>query len=322
MNFTRKREPASIFRRYYTEEPFVDRFTTESEGAVDVLIPILHTNELWRSNLLSIYREIPVNRLLIGDGGCTDDSLEVVREFPRVEIFDHSDFISLGYSIRKLIEAVETEWFIYLHSDVYIPDDWYNTMCHHKSEYDWFECSQEITILVEFLKDITKNKQGFGMGGSNMGKKAAFQNVLPLIDDDYLYRNEDIIISTLLKRAGFRYGRIGDVFHYHQVMYKESPFHRKIKSISFQMDISREEEIRTYTMQVKGFIKYLEPTPNLKNLPQEWIFRLLELGALDWDEFKKWVKKTNPIWLKYIKKKGTWKQRMVRFGKKIYKRWK
>ena len=78
----RKDEEASIFSRYFGAEPFADRFATDSARAVDVIIPIVHTNELWRSNLTSIYREIPVNRLLIGDGGCIDDSLEIARRFP------------------------------------------------------------------------------------------------------------------------------------------------------------------------------------------------------------------------------------------------
>ena len=69
----RKDEEASIFSRYFGAEPFADRFATDSARALDVIIPIVHTNELWRSNLTSIYREIPVNRLLIGDGGCIDE---------------------------------------------------------------------------------------------------------------------------------------------------------------------------------------------------------------------------------------------------------
>ena len=116
------------FRAIIGAEPFADRFATDSARAVDVIIPIVHTNELWRSNLISIYREIPVNRLLIGDGGCIDDSLEVARQFPRVEVLDHRNFTSLGYSIRHLIEAVETEWFVYLHSDVFLPPGWFETM--------------------------------------------------------------------------------------------------------------------------------------------------------------------------------------------------
>ena len=54
-------------------------------------------------------------------------------QFPRVHIFDHSSYKSLGYSVRALMTAVETEWFLYLHSDVYLPEKWFDTMRTHQS---------------------------------------------------------------------------------------------------------------------------------------------------------------------------------------------
>lgn len=310
---------SSIFQRYYDKETFIDRFETEPENAMDVIIPIIHANELWKSNLLSAYREIPINRLLIGDGGCTDNSIEIVKEFPRVVVFDHSGYKTLGYSIRKLIEAVEADWFIYLHSDVYLPDDWFNAMREHQESYDWYECSQQITVLVEYLKDIRKNKRGFGFGGSHMGRRVAFEQAIKSMDDDYIYRNEDIIIRTLVEREGFRCGKVGDIFHYHQVMHKEGTWGPKIKAIDFQLEMSKEEEIRTYTMQAKGFIKYLEPSPVLVRELQNSLFRLLELKAIDFYEFKKWVVETNPKWLPYMSKKHLIVKRLATFLKSSYK---
>ena len=55
----------------------------DPSDAVDVLIPVMHTNDLWEANLLSIYREIPVKRLLLGDAGCIDRTVEIARRFPR-----------------------------------------------------------------------------------------------------------------------------------------------------------------------------------------------------------------------------------------------
>src|SRR5437763_15614085 len=72
----------SIFREYYNEHTFVDRFETDRSAAVDVIIPVIHTNELWKANLFSLYREIPIHKLFIGDGGCVDNSIDVVKTFP------------------------------------------------------------------------------------------------------------------------------------------------------------------------------------------------------------------------------------------------
>ena len=253
----RKDEEASIFSRYFGAEPFADRFATDSARAVDVIIPIVHTNELWRSNLTSIYREIPVNRLLIGDGGCIDNSLEVARQFPRVEVLDHRNFTSLGYSIRHLIEAVETEWFVYLHSDVFLPPGWFETMFARRNEFDWFECNQRITVMADYLLDTTKVARAYS--GSQMGRKAAFANVTPLIDDDYLYRNEDIIFAQLIARNGMRYGKVGETFHFHQIMHKPSRWLRKVTRVNIDLELGADEELRANDTYARGIIKYLDP---------------------------------------------------------------
>jgi len=86
------KENSSIFRNYYTEEPFFDRYEGMEGSAIDIIIPVIHTNELWEVNLLSFYREIPIHKLLIGDGGCIDDSISIAEKFPRVQIFDHRSY--------------------------------------------------------------------------------------------------------------------------------------------------------------------------------------------------------------------------------------
>lgn len=297
----RDTEEPSIFARYYSAEKFVDRFSSERENAVDVIIPIIHTNEFWRPNLTSIYREIPVNRLLLGDGGCIDGSIDVAREFPRVEVLNHRSFTSLGFSIRHLIEATETDWFVYLHSDVYLPAGWFAQMSRHRHKYDWFECEQRITVLADYMLEIPNAKRAFS--GSQMGRKAAFTKVTPQIDDDYLYRNEDIIIADLLKREGFRYGKAGDTYHFHQVMHKPSRWSRKLKHVDVHLDVARDEEIRAQSTYVRGIVKYLNPedtSEDVRNSLRYPVARLRELGDKSADEIEQWVRSAKPDWLPYI----------------------
>ena len=59
----------SIFRDYYLLPPFEDRFQKDGEEGVTIIIPTIHNNEMWKANLYSIFREIPVAELIIGDGG-------------------------------------------------------------------------------------------------------------------------------------------------------------------------------------------------------------------------------------------------------------
>jgi len=307
----------STFKLLYSEEPFVDRYADNPANAVDIVIPIIHTNELWRKNLISIYREIPVNRLLIGDGGCIDDSIKIAQEFPRVEVFDHRSYKTLGYSIRKLIEEVQTEFFLYLHSDIYIAPDWFDAMYKNTEKYDWCECEQKLVVFAEYDNKFADSLLDFGFGGTQMGRKEAFDDILNEIDDDYLYRNEDIIIRTLLQNKGHKWGFDDKLFHYHQVMHRQSFTGRKIQNVKINMSIPQEERIRECSMQVKGFVKYLKPTQQIAELAKTYLQVLLDHHIITYSEFIEWVKETNPIWQPYfcknIQLKDKIKRKLIKF---------
>ncbi|MGA3112359.1 MAG: glycosyltransferase family 2 protein [Candidatus Bathyarchaeia archaeon] len=72
----------------------------------------------------SIYCNVPVNRLLVVDGGSTDGTLELLRKYPDVKIVE--DLHGTRASARqKGIDAVETDWHIHVDSDVILCEDWF-----------------------------------------------------------------------------------------------------------------------------------------------------------------------------------------------------
>lgn len=299
----------SIFKDFYTPQKFIDRYDKDKTRAVDVIIPVLHTNELWQINLLSIYREVPVHHLLIGDAGVKDNSITIAKKFPRVKVFDHRKYKTLGYSVRKLIEAVDSEWFIYAHSDIYLPRGWFNVMEKNQKKYDWFGCRMMNTLLITYEdpNNFTKKRPFYG---SQMGRKAAFVKGLKNIDDDYVYRQEDFVFSNIIESSGFKQGFVDDMFYYHQTMRGgDSKKGRVIRKVTIDTEMSREEEIKTHTLQAHGFVKYLPPNPFYAAWVTSELASLQSLGELDWQQFKSWVKKTNPEWLPYLK---LWRIYLVR----------
>ncbi len=311
---------SSIFREYFEEKRLQDRFLKEREKAVDVIIPLINTNELWQANLFSFYREIPVNRLIIGDGGCTDDSIEIVKQFPRIEVIDQQSYKSLGYCIKELIENIATEYFVYLHADIYLPEGWFDSMYAHRDEYDWFECYRKMTVLFEYSEDA-QNRAQRAYSGSQFGKTSSFINILPQIEDDYLQRNEDIIFMELIRKSGGKYFRVSDTFHYHQIMNKRGERELKIKSVDINVESDRVREVRILNMQARGIIKYLQPKGYLIDSVNAPLLALDKLETLNWKEFREWVKKTNPSWLGYIKNPHRLSKKitniLVKIGKRI-----
>jgi len=72
----------------------------------------------------SIYRNIPVNRLIVVDGSSTDGTVEFVRKYPNVTILDDSHGTRAS-ARQKGIDAVETDWHVHVDSDVVLSDNWF-----------------------------------------------------------------------------------------------------------------------------------------------------------------------------------------------------
>ena len=291
---------SSFFEKYFVDEEFIDRKEINNEEGIDVIIPLMNTNPLFKKNLYSYYKEIPINRLIIGDGGITDDSLEILSNFPRIEIVDQKKYNSLGYCIAELISKVKTEWFVYLHADVSLPHNWFDKMRKYQNKYDWYECDRRYLAIIEHKLPNSKKTKRPG-SGSQMGRTKAFRNIIKRIDDDYLYRNEDLIFAELIETEGFKYGYVHDTYHFHQQMNKKGEKEPRFKHVYVQREPNKEWEIKVCTMQIRGLVKYVNPKPYLIDNANKSIKVLLNHNALDIKRFKLWVKKTNKVWLKYLK---------------------
>jgi hypothetical protein len=243
-------------------------------------------------------------RQMADNAGATDDTITIAKKFPRVEVHDHSSFKTLGYSVKELIKAVETEWFSYLHADVYLPDGWFDTMRAHQAEFDWFGCPMRLTVLMEYLH-VDPDRP---YAGSQMGRKAAFIGGLDRIDDDYVYRQEDFVFARIVEDGQFRHGKVEDTFHYHQVMpllYGDGPRVRRLKSIDFSVETTKAEELHTAETQLCGTIKYLRPDEFQIQAVEANVLALKRLGKFDFDKFIAWVGRTNPEWLPHVPHPGT-----------------
>jgi len=287
---------SSIFQSYYSETTVcTDRFQTDSQNGIDVIIPILQTNKFWKQNLLSIYREIPVNRLLVGDNGCKDGGIDTLKDFPRVELFDHSAFLSPGYSACALIKEVKTAWFVYMQPDAYLPEGWFDTLSEYRSKAVWLESQNHITLSVDQFLD---SKQPFV--AAQMGRKDIVEPVIHLIEDDYLYMGEHVILQKLLEYAGYECQKVDEVHHYTQVDIQDT-WRCIIEKGTLSIRKEAEDEIYFHLIRLRAFIKYLRPDPLLVDEIRESLRVLFAYDALYWEDFKKWVIDTNPAWWLHVK---------------------
>lgn len=293
-------EQQTIFHQLFdTPEKLVDRHLLQPElEPVDVIIPIINTNPLFRRNLFNIFERVPIRRLIIGDGGCTDGSLDIAREFPRVQIVDQHQYKSLGKCIVELMDHVESDWFIYFHADVFLPEGWYDVMCKYRHSYDWFESSQRNVVLADFWTyDHSNWKATRAFSGAQMGRRQALQTITPIVDDDFLQRQEDAIISHLVENAGFKYGRVSETFIHHELMDKRGAMEPKLISVAINREEDPAWQERMYDMQIKGYLKYCKPTDDMRLNVLATLESMASLKLLNEKDLINWINENCPIWL-------------------------
>ncbi|MDH5447750.1 MAG: glycosyltransferase family 2 protein [Candidatus Bathyarchaeota archaeon] len=94
---------------------------------VDVVVLTKNSERTLRKCLSSIYNYVPVNRLIVVDGFSTDKTLKIIRKFNK----KHHNVVLLsekgtrGKGRQKAIEAVTTEWFVFVDSDVILCKGWF-----------------------------------------------------------------------------------------------------------------------------------------------------------------------------------------------------
>lgn len=285
------------------ETEFVDRYLEDGDRAVDVIIPLLNSNTLFEKCLINFFKSIPINRLIIGDGGCTDDSIEIAKKFPRVEIINHSEFKTLGNSLKHLIKEVSTKYLIYLHADVFLPDSWFDTMYSHRDEFSWYECGRKIVYVLAWNSDQYLKERAYS--GSQFGNTKTLQKSVEAIEDDFLYRNEDIVIAELVGKEN--YHKFDDTFHYHQQIStrdeNSAALEFEFQPPRIKSDRSRNWEINTFTMQWKGIVKYCDPKEYLVEHVLNSMKVLKKLNVFEKEEEIKWINDTNPQWNDILWKK-------------------
>jgi hypothetical protein len=79
---------------------------------------------------------------------------------------------------------------------------------------------------------------------------------------------------------------------------------RRLKSVDIAVETAPAEELHEAETQLRGTIKYLEPTLFQIGAVEANLRTLQRLGKIDLREFTDWVRRTNPRWLPHVSQ--TW----------------
>jgi glycosyltransferase involved in cell wall biosynthesis len=94
---------------------------------IDIIVLTMNSERVLRKCLASIYENVPVNKLIVVDGYSTDTTLEIVGAFQKKydNVILIQDKGTRGSARQKGIQEVETDWFMFVDSDVVLCDGWF-----------------------------------------------------------------------------------------------------------------------------------------------------------------------------------------------------
>jgi len=301
------------FRVKYVDRPtgiFMDRYEMGSETeAIDVLMLTLDAASFLERCLYSVYREIPVRRLLVCDGGSKDGTIEILRKFPRVQIFIRPDIRTTGKAIEILFSHVETDWFVLIDADIELSQGWYNDMCKYEAECDFLECSGRI-LAYHFCREFpaSRNINARSYDFCFLGRKEAVKEYR--CDDDYVWRIVDYYLRQEIEKSGYRYAKVPTTYRIHheteRVPYESDQEKRFCKVVFKEPEwiiINEEKWKSSMEKYAKGIVKYIDPDYPLVRDDRNFDN---VIAMLDRD----WIARNGPAWLKRYDEATSLKMRL------------
>lgn len=177
----------------------------------DVIVLTYNSQKFLEKVLDSVYREIPVCHLIVVDGYSTDKTLEIVQKYPNVKVVQSRK--SLGKCREIGIREVDTEWFVFVDSDVVLRKDWLKKMKEYIQPEVGAVEGLDVVIdprrgamqfAMERLKRLRKipigQRRAF-TGDTLIRTKAVKDITIP----EHLKVYEDEFIRKYIERQGYRW---------------------------------------------------------------------------------------------------------------------
>ncbi len=134
-------------------------------GSVDVVLLTKNSERLLDKCLESVYKNVPVNKLIAVDGYSTDGTLKILDRFNQkygnvTVLLDHG---TRATARERGIGLVSTNWFMFVDSDVVLSRSWYEKALRHVDDgvgavwgTEVWSTIQNLTMLKIFLRVTRK----------------------------------------------------------------------------------------------------------------------------------------------------------------------
>ena len=197
--------------------------------SVDVIMLTKNSESILRECLKSVYENVPVRRLIVLDASSTDGTSEIIREFEKE--YGNIVFItengSRARARQRGIEEADTDWFMFVDSDVILCKNWFKKAIKYAGEdvgAVWglnFDVTPDLRNK-RFLRLLALVARGcFNLRGG-MHDTLIRREILEDIEiPERLHAYEDAYIVNWIKKKGYKVVVGEDIYclHYRPAQY-------------------------------------------------------------------------------------------------------
>ena len=187
---------------------------------VDVVMLTKNSEHLLSKCLESIYRNVPVNRLVVVDAFSTDRTTAILDEFNKqygnVKII--TDKGSRGEARQRGIQEVETDWFMFADSDIILCKGWFTKAEKYITDNVGAVWGLNIDVIPNvknklFLKSLMLvARECFNLRGGMHDTLIRRELVDDIKIPEQLHAYEDAYIVDWIKKKGYKVV-IGDTIY-------------------------------------------------------------------------------------------------------------
>jgi glycosyltransferase involved in cell wall biosynthesis len=179
-------------------------------GPVDVVLLTKNSEKVLRKCLVSVYENVPVGQLIVVDSYSTDRTLEILRQFndEHHNIKTLSDRGTRATARQRGIKNVESDWFLFVDSDVVLCKNWFQKAIKHMDSNVgaiwgievWSTIQSRATLKLFLL--VTRKI--FELRGGTHDTLVRTELVKDIQIPKNLHVFEDTHIKDWISRKGFR----------------------------------------------------------------------------------------------------------------------
>jgi len=175
---------------------------------IDVVMLTKNSEHLLEECLKSVYENVPIKRLIVVDGFSTDNTLKIIDKFNKKygNVTIISEEGSRAKARKRGIEEVETQWFMFVDSDVILCKDWFKKAekCMDKDVGAVWGLNIDVIPNVKnklFLKSLAfVARECFNLRGGMHDTLIQHEFVKDIRIPDQLHAYEDAYIINWIKK--------------------------------------------------------------------------------------------------------------------------